>query len=323
MKYSKLFLTLIVTCGCLFSCNQSNKKSDFTYQIKFVKGFTNNKIEVLDFGGSGQAILFLTGLGNSAHVFVDFAPKFTDKFHVYAMTRRGFGASDQTVNGYGIDTLSKDIFAVVKALDLIKIILIGHSIAGDEISKFASSYPGKADKIIYMDAAYDRMTMNDTSLPAPAFPNLTTKDSSSVENLNAFVLKVTGVMMPDEELKNTELFSKDGKFVKHVSPDSIQGLIMRGIEHPDYKDISCPALAIYAVHKSVKEIFPFYDSLNDIDKKKADTAFIILAKWQREQREVFTNEVKNGTAKEIHGADHYIFISNPDETEKLIREFLK
>lgn len=41
------------------------------------------------------------------------------------------------------------------------------------------------------------------------------------------------------------------------------------------------------------------------------------------QRVLFKKEVKNGTEKEIKDATHYVFISNPDETEKLIRGFLK
>lgn len=73
------------------------------------------------------------------------------------MTRRGFGTSEQTSTGYSIDTLAKDILAVVDALHLDKVIVIGHSIAGDEISKFASSYPNRVEKIVYLNAAHDRI----------------------------------------------------------------------------------------------------------------------------------------------------------------------
>ena len=323
MRYLKIYLVNIVAILSLFSCNPSNKKDQATYQTEFVTGSTNNKIEVLDFGGKGKSILFLTGLGNSAHVFVDFAPKFCDKFHVYAMTRRGFGASEQTTNGYGIDTLSMDILSVTKALNLDKVILIGHSIAGDEISKFASIYPDKVEKIIYLDAAYDRTNLMATIMPyMPAFPNLTAKDSSSFENFKAFNAKM-GVTMPDEELKSTSVFSKDGKYLKGVTPDEIQGKIIMGIERPNYKNINCPALSIYAIASSVYTSIPFYDSLDSANKKKADTCFTIFKNIGTDQIALFKKEVKKGIVKEIKGANHYVFISNPVETEKLIREFLK
>ena len=51
------------------------------------------QLEVLDWGGSGQPLVFLAGLGNTAHVFDKFAPKLIDQYHVYGITRRGFGAS--------------------------------------------------------------------------------------------------------------------------------------------------------------------------------------------------------------------------------------
>ena len=107
MRYLIINLIYIVSILFTFSCNSFNRKSQAAYQTKFVSGITNNKIEILDFGGTGRPILFLTGLGNSAHVFIDFAPKFCDKFHVYAMTRRGYGASEQTANGYHITYLFK------------------------------------------------------------------------------------------------------------------------------------------------------------------------------------------------------------------------
>ena len=323
MKYLKIYLVNVVTILFLYSCNPSNKKLPVTYQTKYVSGSTKNKIEILDFGGTGKPILFLTGLGNSAHVFVDFAPKFCDKYHVYAMSRRGFGASEQTTNGYRIDTLSMDILFVTKALNLNKVILIGHSIAGDEISKFASTYPAKAEKIIYLDAAYDRTNLMATIMPyMPAFPNLTAKDSSSFENFKAFNSKM-GFTMPDEELKSTSVFSKDGKYLKAVTPDEIQGKIIMGIERPNYKSINCPALSIYAIASSVYTSIPFYDSLDSANKKKADTCFTIFKNFGTEQIALFKKEVKNGEVKQIKGAYHYIFISNPVETENLIREFLK
>jgi len=37
----------------------------------------NVKLEVLDWGGTGRPLVLLAGLGNTAHVFDDFAPKLT------------------------------------------------------------------------------------------------------------------------------------------------------------------------------------------------------------------------------------------------------
>ena len=116
--------------------------------MKSIAGSTGNQLEVLDWGGKGRTILFLTGLGNTAHVYDNFAPRFTNNFHVYGISRRGYGASEQTDTGYGIDTLTRDILSVIDALGIDKVILIGHSIAGDEITNFSSKYPNRVLKVV-------------------------------------------------------------------------------------------------------------------------------------------------------------------------------
>ena len=76
---------------------------------KFVTVDKDVKLEVLDWGGSGRPIVFLAGLGNTAHIFDKFAPKLTDGYHVYGITRRGFGVSSVPSSGYSADRLGDDI----------------------------------------------------------------------------------------------------------------------------------------------------------------------------------------------------------------------
>jgi non-heme chloroperoxidase len=61
------------------------------HSIQFVTVDKNVSLEVLDWGGSGRPIVLSAGLGNTAHVFDDFAPKLAGTYHVYGITRRGFG----------------------------------------------------------------------------------------------------------------------------------------------------------------------------------------------------------------------------------------
>src|ERR1700680_1450721 len=63
------------------------------HRVQFVTVDENVRLEVLDWGGSGRPVVLLSGLGNTAHIFDDFAPKLTSEFHIYGITRRGFGNS--------------------------------------------------------------------------------------------------------------------------------------------------------------------------------------------------------------------------------------
>jgi pimeloyl-ACP methyl ester carboxylesterase len=52
-------------------------------------------------------MVLVPGLGNTAHVFDTFAQKLIPKYHVYGVTRRGFGASSVPASGYEADRLGE------------------------------------------------------------------------------------------------------------------------------------------------------------------------------------------------------------------------
>jgi pimeloyl-ACP methyl ester carboxylesterase len=125
-----------------------------SHAIQFVIVDENVKVEVLDWGGSGRPLVLLAGLGNTAHVFDEFAPKLSSEYHVYGITRRGFGASSAPASGYSADRLGDDVLAVLGSLKLNRAVLVGHSIAGEELSSVGSRHPERIAGLIYLDAGY-------------------------------------------------------------------------------------------------------------------------------------------------------------------------
>src|ERR1700739_852959 len=126
------------------------------HKVQFVTVEQGVQLEVLDWGGSGRPLIFLAGAGDTAHRFDGFAPRFTGQHHVYGITRRAFGASSKPApaNGnYSADHLGDDVLAVMKALHVERPVLIGHSIAGEELSSVGSRFPEKVSGLIYLDAA--------------------------------------------------------------------------------------------------------------------------------------------------------------------------
>jgi pimeloyl-ACP methyl ester carboxylesterase len=93
------------------------------HSVQFITVANNIKLEVLDWGGSGRPVVLLTGMGANAHVYDKFAPKLTGSYHVYGITRRGFGKSSApapTSTNYAADRLGDDVLAVIDALKLNK-----------------------------------------------------------------------------------------------------------------------------------------------------------------------------------------------------------
>ncbi len=127
------------------------------HTIQFVMVDKDVQLEVLDWGGTGRPLILLSGLGDNAHRFDKFAPKLTGQYHVYGITRRGFGASSSPApNGtnYSADRLGDDVLAVMDALKLDRPVLVGHSIGGQELSSVGSRHPEKVAGLIYLDAGY-------------------------------------------------------------------------------------------------------------------------------------------------------------------------
>jgi non-heme chloroperoxidase len=124
------------------------------HTVQFVTVDDNVKLEVLDWGGSGRPVVLLAGLGDTAHIFDEFAPKLTANYHVYGITRRGYGASSAPASGYGADRLGDDVLAVLDSLKLTRPVLVGHSVGGEELSSVGTRHPERISGLIYLDAAY-------------------------------------------------------------------------------------------------------------------------------------------------------------------------
>ena len=113
------------------------------------------RLHYVDWGGAGPSLLFLTGLGDSAHSFDRLAVGFTDRFHVLGLTRRGQGESDKPPSGYDPRSLAEDIRAFLDVMKIQRVTLAGFSVAGSEETLFAGTYPARVDKLVYLDSAED------------------------------------------------------------------------------------------------------------------------------------------------------------------------
>lgn len=125
-----------------------------SHSQRFVEVEEGVKLEVLDWGGTGRPMVLLAGMGNTAHIFDRLAPKLTGEFHVYGITRRGFGASSVPASGYSADRLAGDVLRVIETLKLERPVLAGHSLAGEEMSSIGSRHPEKVAGLVYLEATY-------------------------------------------------------------------------------------------------------------------------------------------------------------------------
>jgi hypothetical protein len=127
---------------------------DNCLSTQFIEVDKGVKLEVVDWGGKGKDLVLLAGLRADAHTFSNIAPKLARNYHVYGITRRGFGYSSSPLTGYSPDRLGDDVAAVINALKLDKPVLAGHSLAGEELTNIGCRYPEKISGLVYLDALY-------------------------------------------------------------------------------------------------------------------------------------------------------------------------
>ena len=166
-------------------------------------------------------------------VFDEFAPKLTPYGHVYGITRRGFGTSGFSVPAQPAQRRD-DVLAVIDALHLDRPVLVGHSIAGAELSAVASAAPDRIAGLVYLDAAYPYAFNNGAGPTMEEFqqgrgprpPNPATPDLASFKSLQKWDAEVYGTRKPEAELRQTWDSSSDGRpskpraFLAGVKPSS-------------------------------------------------------------------------------------------------------
>src|SRR5437773_6007138 len=218
-----LFIALLTP---LYSHQSASWRDPSPHSVQFVTVDKNVRLEVLDWGGSGRPVVLLAGGGNTAHVFDEFAPKLTANYHVYGITRRGFGASSFSASENGVDRFRNDVLAVIDALKLNRPVLVGHSIAGAELSSVGTLHPDRVAGLVYLEAGYPYAFDNgkgptmkeflDAKKLAPKPPPPSESDSAlaSFAALQQACLRALGFTYPEGELRQQYATTPDGRVGK-------------------------------------------------------------------------------------------------------------
>ena len=276
---------------------------DTTFRSDFAN-VNGVRLHYLDWGGTGDGLLLLPGFGDNASIFNGFAQKFTDHFHVIGLTRRGSGESDKPSTGYDTATRVEDIQQFLDALKIEKTTIIGHSMAGDEVTLSGSLYPGRVNKLIYLDAAYDRRRTADITLSDPATPPLFQRLFLEVlESPDAAQISVSD-MPPRDEWERYKAIIK--------AMTSFQ---------TDYSTVKAPALAFYAMPEHHPYTPP--QATEEIQKSMDEWWVKNGLSYIRACIEQFLREAQHSQIVEMKNANHYMFIGDTqDVVVNRIREFL-
>jgi non-heme chloroperoxidase len=258
-------------------------------RIQFVEVEPGIRLEVVDWGGTGRPVVLLAGLGETAHVYNQFAPKLAGAYRVYGITRRGFGASSVPKTGYTASRLGADVLAVLDHLSLHRVVLVGHSIAGEELSEVGARQSPRVAGLIYLDAAGDRTFS----------PSKEQLDRAVRIGIPAQPKVVAGRFDPAHEVR-------------------------AGVRKPAYEQIRVPALAFYPAARSWQELMPGSPEIADPDKRAlAEEILADLARLRKRMADEFRAGVKDSRVIVLPRAGHYVFRTNEADVLRETRGFLE
>jgi pimeloyl-ACP methyl ester carboxylesterase len=325
---ASLAAVALVACGAPMAARPRESKPracvDATpHTLRFVTVAPGVQVEVIDWGGTGETMVLLTGSGDNAHVYDRFAFQFTDYFRVIGITRRGWLPSSQPQDGYDVPTRAADDVAVLDALGIDKAVFVGHSAAGMELIQLGRTHGARVDKLIFLDAA-DLAERFVPSRREPPMPDYTDADTKSLFAFQAATARYQSIREPDPSVCLRLQLAANGAVVDTTTPESIQEKFAAGMaaaSPADWASIAAPRLGIFAEF-TIEARQPWYWYLSDAKRSEFDEAWRPIVAWHRRTIGEFAKGNSANTFR-LPGAAHYVYIQNEAEVVRWMRQFLR
>lgn len=314
---------------------QSSWRDSSPHEVSSIAVEQGVRLEVLDWRNAERpdapTLMLLPGLGATAHSYDEIAVKLSEKYNVVAMTRRGTGTSSKPDRGYEAARLGQDVLQVMDTLNITSAILVGHSIGGEELSYLGANHPERFTGLVYLDAAYDRVSVRDLrerkryrelNAVLPLQPPVRPAESVSYDALKQYALRTNGrATLPPEG----EILASYDLATGAIKHDTLYlDAIMMGLQAPDYPRISVPALGIYAVPSSPAALMETWYNKDDPQiQQTISELFQIDSQRKAEEMRRFDSEIPDSEVLAIADGDHWIFLSHEQEVLDAIEGFVE
>jgi pimeloyl-ACP methyl ester carboxylesterase len=209
------------------------------------------RFHYLDWGGEGDAIVFLHGGGLTAHTWDLVSLLLRNEYRCIALDQRGHGDTDWSDDlDYEIDAFAADIAAFVGELGLERFVLVGQSLGGMAAMAYASSATREPAGLVLVDVGPEvrlegaNRVADFTMAPA----DLDSVDAF-VERARAFNPRRDPRLLRISLLYNLRRL-ENGKWTwkydrRHLSPAMFSELTSRLADlREELHRITCPALVV-------------------------------------------------------------------------------
>ncbi|MHC4205661.1 MAG: alpha/beta fold hydrolase [Planctomycetota bacterium] len=293
MKYMFLLMPIVsILAGCENSSGQVKPVPYANWESNSVKS-NGIRIHYWRTGGVGKPVMIMAhGVTDYGLSWASLAAKFEADYDVIMYDARGHGFSEKPEGPYSLDAHVEDLVGLIKALEIDKPILIGHSMGSGTIALAGVTYPDLPSAIIMEDPALAEMLKYLVEVNIPEWKKLIEADKAmGKQKLMKLARSKRHPGWSDFEYDH---WAEAKLLVSSNVVDVIRGEALR---QPDkiYPKIIAPTLILKA----------------DADKNN------------RQKHVKVAELLPNGKLVHIDGATHLVRQDKPEETERQIRIFLK
>jgi pimeloyl-ACP methyl ester carboxylesterase len=281
------------------------------------------RLHYIDYGGQGSVVILLAGLGSSAHVFDEFGPLLRQGHHVIAVTRRGYGqSSDPSNDDYSNDALVGDLVELMDRLAIQRASFVGHSLAGGELAALGEKHAGRVDRLVYIDAAYDRSEVPSimAAIPPSAAPSPTAL--ATVAAFAEWRQQALGVHSKAVVADVTATMVQGPQGVAPRTDQATAGAVLAGdiAAKARWDDIAAPSLAFYSSKDVAEQVPP--EASAEQRQAFIDYSVRKLRPWMLRQQAEFLSRRRCGSAMEVPRSTHHLFLERPAWLADVILAFL-
>lgn len=266
--------------------------------------FKDTNLHVDDTGGSGRPVVLIHGWPLSGESWAHQVPAFSDAgYRVVTYDRRGFGRSDKPRTGYDYNSLTDDLHALLEALDLNDVTLVGFSMGGGEVARYFSKYgTDRIHSVVFASAV-------------PPYLLTTSGNPDGPLSAGAAAEMAAGLTADEDAFYDqfiTDFFSVDG--VLAVSEEERQNAI--SLAKQSSKLAALQAMASFG-STDFREDLPLVTVPTLVIHGGSDATVPLEGSGQRTHDAIAGSELVV-----IDGAPHGVTVSHADEWNRAVLEFL-
>jgi pimeloyl-ACP methyl ester carboxylesterase len=282
------------------------------------------RVQYVDWGGRGEALVLVPARCETPFVFGDLAPLLVNRFRVLGVTARGCGSSGLASNSYGVDLQIRELVGFLDGMRIDRAIFAGHSASGGKVVRLARQFPSRVIRVVTFDIIYTGVPEQfESRFEAAIGAQNTTSTRLSLEShrreFQTWELGTWSAALERDFEEQTEK-SADGALRYRGRPDGWQQAFVEDVRQGRYyeTEITHPALFFVARDLDMERLKQFP---TEVQRELLPMAEAI----RRARAAQIARYQKNGPHVQIEwleNASHYLFVDKAREVAARMMNFL-